>query len=474
MQVAADKLKLWRDRPDIFVIEVFKVIPDLKQTEILQSFPKSPRIAMKASKGTGKTCTEAWLCWNFLLTRPHPKIACTSISSDNLADNLWTEMAHWQNQSKLLQEAFTWTKTRIVANDHPETWWMSARTWSKTADKQQQSATLAGLHAPYIMFVLDESGGIPDAVMASAEAALSTCIEGHIVQGGNPTHLEGPLYKACTVEKSLWRIFEMTGDPDDPNRSGLVSVEWARSQIEKYGKDNPWVLVNVFGKFPPASFNALIGPEELGLSIKRRYREPDFDKHPMILGVDCARFGDDSSIIFPRQGLQAFNPFQYRGLNGTDGAEVTISKWNELDADACFIDNTGGFGASWIDNLLRLGKSPIGIHFSQKPMDEQYFNKRAEMAFACIEWIKRGGAIPDVPELIQALTQTTYTFKGNQLLIEPKEDVKAKLGFSPDHMDALCLTFALPVEREQRNSIFGNRQMNTFEYDPFSRDRIRI
>lgn len=476
-ELPTNKLKLWKERPDIFVREVFGVTPDPIQDEILKAFPTSPRIAMKASKGTGKTCTEAWLCWNFLLTRPHPKIACTSISSDNLADGLWTEMARWMNESKLLSQAFIWTKTRIFARDHPETWWMSARTWSKTADKNQQSATLAGLHADYIMFVIDESGGVPDAVMASAEAALASGVEAHLLQGGNPTHLEGPLYRACTSkERSLWKIFEMTGDPDDPLRSPRVDIQWARDQIEKYGRDNPWVLVNVFGKFPPSSFNALIGPEELQASVKRRYREPDFRAHPVILGVDVARFGDDSSIIFPRQGLQAFNPFQYRGLDGTQGAEIAISKWNELEADACFIDNTGGFGASWIDNMLRLGKSPIGIHFSQKPIDQQYFNKRAEMAFSCVEWIKRGGCIPDFPELIQALTQTTYTFKGNQLLIEPKEDIKVKLGFSPDHMDALCLTFAMPVEKQDRSEFAHllHNQSNQFEYDPFSRDRVRI
>ncbi len=96
------------------------------------------------------------------------------------------------------------------------------------------------------------------------------------------------------------------------------------------------------------------------------------------------------------------------------------------------------------------------------------------MAFTCVEWIKRGGSIPDIPELIQALTQTTYTFKGNQMLIEPKEDVKSKLGFSPDHMDALCLTFAMPVEKEIRDSLYPQRNLNQYEYDPFSRDRVRI
>lgn len=429
---------------------------------------------MKASKGTGKTCTLAWLCWNFLVTRPHPIVPATSISADTLADTLWTEMARWQNKSKLLKEIFIWTKTKIFAKDHPETWYMTARTWPKNADQNQQAHTLAGLHADYMLFVLDESGGIPDAVMATAEAALASGIECHLVQAGNPTHLQGPLYKACTSEKHIWNVFEMTGDPDDIKRSPRVSQEWARQQIEKYGKDNPWVLVNVFGRFPPSSFNALIGPEELQAAIKRRYREPDFDKHPMILGVDVARYGDDSSIIFPRQGLQAFNPFQYRGVSGTEGAEIAINKWNTLDADACFIDNTGGFGASWIDNMLRLGKAPIGVHFSQRPNDPQYYNKRAEMALTCVEWIKRGGSIPDLPELVQALTQTTYTFKGEQLIIEPKEDIKVKLGYSPDHMDALILTFAAPIERASREFSPINKSGHQFEYDPFSRDRVRI
>ena len=473
MQVAANKIKAWREDPVLFVREVFGAEPDPKQIEVLRLFPKNSRLAMKASKGCGKTCTEAWLAWNFLLTRPHPKIAATSISSDNLSDNLWTEMAHWQNKSKLLSEAFVWTKTRIFAKDHPETWWMSARTWSKSADKQQQANTLAGLHADYIMFVLDESGGIPESVMSSAEAALSSCIEGHLLQGGNPTHLEGPLYRACTIEKNLWAVVEMTGDPDDPNRCSRVSIDWARSQIEKYGKDNPWVLVNVFGKFPPSSFNALIGPDEVHEAIKRRYKDFEIDPAPRILGIDVARFGDDSSIIFPRQGLQAFNPLQYRSINGTVGAELVIRKWNDWNADGVFIDNTGGFGASWIDNLIRLGKDPIGIHFSQSSTDSQYYNKRTEMAFKLVEWIKRGGAIPDIPELTQALTVTTYTFKGEQLIIEPKEDIKVKLnGNSPDHMDALMLTFALPIEKQHVDGIPFHRGQHVSEYNPLSRDRV--
>lgn len=472
-QSVANKLRLWRERPDVFVREVFKATPDPWQDDVLKAFPSKQRIALKASKGPGKSCIEAWLAWNFLVTRPFPKIAATSISGDNLRDGLWTEMAKWREQSPLIKESFVWQKERIFAKDYPETWWMAARTWSKSADPNTLGNTLAGLHADYIMFVLDESGGFPDAIMASAEAALSSCIEGHIIQAGNPTHLEGPLYRACTADRANWHVVEISGDPDDPKRSPRVKIEWARQQIASFGKDNPWVLVNVFGQFPPASMNALIGPDEINASIARRYRDIDFAEHPRILGIDVARFGDDSSIIFPRQGLQAFNPLQFRNIDGNQGAEVTVRKWNDWDADGCFIDNTGGFGASWIDNLTRLGKAPIGIHFSEtQGVDPQYFNKRAEMAFKLVSWIKAGGALPDIPELSRALTATTYTFKGEKLIIEPKEDIKVKLnGQSPDHMDALMLTFALPIDKI-RSTGPQPRAQHQIEYDPFSKDKV--
>ncbi len=274
--LASDKIRHWRENPVAFVRECFGVEPDEWQCDVLMAFPHNQRLAMKASKGVGKSALLAWLIWNFLITRPMPKIAATSITADNLADTLWSELALWQNKSPLLKAAFTWTKTRIFSNDHPETWWISARPWPKTADASAQANTLAGLHADYIMFVLDESGGIPEAVMAAAEAALSSCVEGHIVQAGNPTHLHGPLYAACTKERSMWHVTEITSDPDDPKRSKRVSAEWAREQIEKYGRDNPYVLVNVFGQFPPSSLNALIGPDEVMAAMKRDYRPQDF------------------------------------------------------------------------------------------------------------------------------------------------------------------------------------------------------
>ena len=48
--------------------------------------------------------------------------------------------------------------------------------------------------------------------VASAEAALSSCVEGHIVMAGNPTQLEGPLWRAVNSERRLWHVVEITGE----------------------------------------------------------------------------------------------------------------------------------------------------------------------------------------------------------------------------------------------------------------------
>jgi hypothetical protein len=132
------------------------------------------------------------------------------------------------------------------------------------------------------------------------------------------------------------------------------------------------------------------------------------------------------------------------------------------------VDATGGFGAGWIDAMSLLGRTPIGVQYAGEAHNrERYFNKRAEMYFDCIEWIKAGGQLPPIPELAAALTSTTYTFRGSRLLLEPKDAIKVKLGYSPDHADALVQTFAEPVNAPG-SAMNSRRMMHRSEFDPYA------
>lgn len=482
MNAAQERLQAWRRDPVRFVRECLLTEPDAWQADVLRVFPRCPRLAMKACKGPGKTTVLAWLVWNFLLTRPHPRIACTSVTADNLGDCLWTEIAKWQKRSPLLSEMFEWQRTRVFAREHPETWWAAARAWPKTGSTGDQNETLAGLHGDYLLFILDECGSIPDGVMAAAEAGLANArggggVEAHLVIAGNPTMLSGPLYRASTTERDLWHVVEITADPDDPKRSPRVSVEWAREQIKKYGRDNPYVLVNVFGQFPPVSINALLGPNDVSTAMGRRPHEHEFSFAPRILGVDIAREGDDRSVIFPRQGLLARTPLILRNATSLHGAGVVSQTWRDHDADACFVDGTGGFGAGWIDQLRLLGFAPVEVQFAGRADDPRFANKRAEMWWRMAEWVKGGGTLPNVPELVAELTEPTYTFRGDQLLLEPKDDVKERLGRSPDLADALALTFSFQVQARQKPPPYvapdgGRGDGNALrDYNPFTKRR---
>ena len=85
---AVAKIRRWREDPVSFVREVFGVEPDAWQVDVLRAFPTHQRIAMKACKGPGKSAVDAWLAWNFLATRLHPKIAATSVTGTGRSSGL--------------------------------------------------------------------------------------------------------------------------------------------------------------------------------------------------------------------------------------------------------------------------------------------------------------------------------------------------------------------------------------------------
>lgn len=450
------------------VRELFKAEPDPFQEEALEAYPHCPRIAMKAAKGPGKTTTMAWIAWNFLLTRPRPvNCAATSISGDNLRDGLAKEMSIWQERARLLQHEFTITSEGVFQKGYEKSKFLSFRTWPKTANKEQLGATLAGLHADHMLFLIDETGAMPVEIPNAAEAGFSSAKECHIIQAGNTNTLDGALYDACVKKAHLWKVIVVTGDPDDPRRSPRISMEWAKEMIATHGRDDPFVKVMVLGEWPRQSINSLIGPDEVSAAMGRKYQEHDIAHAARLLGVDVARDGDDKSVIFPRQGLVAFKPHQMRNVNSVQGAGQVGRVWADWDVNACFVDNTGGFGAGWIDQLRVLGRQPIGVGFAEKAEDPRYFNRRAEMYFRAAQWVKDGGALPDEPDLIAELSETTYTFRGDRLLLEPKDVMKVKLKRSPDLADALALTFAASVAGRNTSPMVPRRTAEA-EYDPFA------
>lgn len=482
---ARSNIKRWRRDPIAFVRENFHVEPDEWQLEGLEAvggdYNPKRRLTLKACTGPGKSAELAWIGWHrlscFAEEGEHPKGAALSGEGrDNLRDNLWAEMAKWQNRSAFLKHAFTWTKEQIYANDHPETWFCSARSYAKDADLEQIGQSMSGLHSLYPFLLLDETGKMPIQVGQKAEQIFTGGQKDALIaQAGNPTSTDGLLYHSSTIGAEGSRVITITADPDDPRRTPRVDIEHAREQIKKYGRDNPWVMATILGEFPPSSINALLALEEVERAMGRHLTEDKYSFSQKRLGIDVARFGDDRTVIFPRQGLAAFQPIEMRNARTNDiSARVAAAKvkWgSEME----FVDGTGGYGSGVIDFLMQAGHSPQEIHFSGKAIDSRYFNKRSEMWFEMAEWVKRGGALPNIPSLLKELTAPTYTFQNGKFRVEEKDQIKKRLQFSPDLADALGLTFALP-EMPAADSLAGIKQARhgnkaVAEWDPFDQKR---
>ena len=170
---------------------------------------------------------------------------------------------------------------------------------------------------------------------------------------------------------------------------------------------------------------------------------------PLIVGVDIARFGDDKTVFCYRRGRWCHKIESFEKQSTVDVANLLTNIIQDLKPARVFID-MGNNGAGVYDILKDRGfaKTIRGVNFGEKAInDERYYNKRAEMWALANEWLKeRPCKLVRDDELLDDLCSVSKAFDNKgRLMLEKKEDVKKRIGRSPDKADAFVLTFAEPV-----------------------------
>lgn len=247
-------------------------------------------------------------------------------------------------------------------------------------------------------------------------------------------------------------------DPEEVRRleATMADTAWAREYL---------------CDFSAAGDDQLVSLTDAEAAARRQYAPGSNDFAPRILGVDPARFGDDRSVIFRRQGLVAYEPQVYRGIDNMALAGRVAAEIERWSPDAVFID--AGAGAGVIDRLRQLGHDVIEVNFGGKANDVRYANKRAEMWHEMADWLRAGGAIPNQNALKLELATPTYKYDAaNRIVLESKDDIKKRLpdAGSPDLADALALTFAQPVAPRSRFAdVPGYRaHRRAKDFDPYA------
>lgn len=248
------------------------------------------------------------------------------------------------------------------------------------------------------------------------------------------------------------------------SETGIIDDEELRQMKETMTESQ--IAQELECDFSAAVDNVLLNVSEVQEACGRHIREEEFRMAGKVIGVDVARYGDDRSVIFKRQGLAAMEPIVLRDVDNMELAAVVAKHIDQWKPDAVFID--AGRGEGVIDRLRQLGYSVVEVPFGGKPTDQRFANKRSEMWSDMAEWVRAGGVIPDHAELKTDLCVPTYTYKNakGKFMLESKDHIKERGMKSPDVADALALTFAHPVA--PKDFYAAGKQNTQVDYDPFA------
>ena len=197
-------------------------------------------------------------------------------------------------------------------------------------------------------------------------------------------------------------------------------------------------------------------------ATKRTNLPRTYDWAPIVIGVDVARFGDDQSVIYVRQGNHTVEIRKYRDLDLMTFTDYVAGAINRHNAAMTFIDVVG-LGAGVMDRLTQLGyRNIMGVNAGYAADNPRYKNKRAEMWDKTKEWLEAGGDIPDDPLLISELSSVQYSYDPtDRLVLEKKEDMKKRGMASPDVAEGLVHTFFQNVmqnEYDEDNGFYKYRE----------------
>lgn len=472
-----DAILFYADEPIYFVEDIIKATPDQKQRDILRSLRDYSMTSVRSGHGIGKSAVEAWAVIWFLCTRPFPKIPCTAPTEHQLMDVLWAEISKWMRNNPVLREELIWTKEKLYMKGYPEEWFAVPRTATNPE-------ALQGFHADHVLYIIDEASGVSDKVFEPVLGAM-TGEDAKLLMMGNPTRLSGFFFDSHHRNRAQYSAIHVDG-----RDSQHVSKKFVQQIIDMFGLDSDVFRVRVSGEFPKSTPDSLIMMEWCEAATQLN---PEIFRSRVDIGVDVARYGDDSSALYPvidKAQSDGYELYHHNRTTEISGYVVQMIKRYAivcLDAVIRVKVDCDGLGVGVYDNLYDLtdqiidevwrdrcrreGVDPdngnqwnecqripqldleiVECHFGAAggKIDEddpvEYSNSTGLM-WGKVRKLLQAGAlqIPDDDALISQLSNRRYSVnKDGKLELERKEAMKKRGLPSPDIADALALALYDP------------------------------
>lgn len=448
------------------------------------------RVKARAGHSVGKTCWAAGMVNWFFDTHDPGVVISTAPTFRDVKDVLWAEV-RIQRKRAGLPDAFGGANAPSMAT--------SENHWAKgfTARKGE---SFQGRHHKYMLFVFDEDEGIEETYFRTTDTMFDPGGNHIWISIGNPTTTTSQSYReeqSVGADKSpKWKLFTLSClnhpnvkaalegkplpvpgavtleqisqwvqdwcSPIEARDATTTDVEWLPGS-GKWFRPGPIFQSRVLGIRPTISSDS-IWSEQVWTLAETNALPLDPRWQPEI-GVDVARFGDDWTVIHGRQGPSSIYHEQGNGWDTTvtagrviEAAKALAAAYNKTRGDCPYLKaddvlikvDDDGVGGGVTDLLRANGMSVLAINAGSVAVrSKDYPRRRDELWIEVSDNAKRKYLDLSrlTPEVLARLKQQALACKytldyAGRRLVEPKHEVKKRIGRSPDDMDALNLAYA--------------------------------
>lgn len=455
-------IRRYQRKPALFVREVLgQNLTDI-QEQIINSLVDHSEVAVKSSHGQGKSFVSACAALWFLCCHKPSKVVTTAPGGRQVEGIVWAEIARLHRDALVELPGIVLTKQLKIDAE-----WYA---WGFTAPEYNPDK-FVGFHSPHMLVVADEASGISDHIF---DAILSVLTGEHtrLLMIGNPTNPSGRFAGAFRKPSQSSKRFTISAF-ENPNLAqfgitlediredrwkaklkgplpwpqGLVDASWVRRAWERWGEQSPLFQARVMAQFPSVSDDALVPISWVELANQRW--DAAVWSGVATMGLDVARLGPDATVgaISYRQGIRELIRFRKASTMETAGMAIEAIRSRpqvrevRVDAD--------GLGAGVYDALVEtLGDKVVEMRggFASRDSD-RFFNRRSEWIWTLREQLDPASenpiALPRDDRLTAQLTTIKWsTTRKGQIQVEPKDELRKRLGESPDELDACAYAVA--------------------------------
>ncbi|XUY28547.1 terminase large subunit domain-containing protein [Agrobacterium sp. rho-8.1] len=415
-----------------------------KQIEFCNAFRNNKRITFKGGVGFGKTRSLAILVWWALFTHNDVQITIFGPNQDQLKGGIWNELQSLHGKMRAIwKDNWDVTATRIQRVKDGADCFAEFR----LANKDNISAA-RGIHKTNNFVFVDEATGVPDEVLTVLSNVLSDP-NGKYCLISNPSSASGYFWDTWNGHLApLWTKVhgKMTDSPH------VTEEDLYAKEIEYGGKFSRDYRIYVHGEFPLSDTDGLIPRNLVEQAIENEDAKPS-ERLPIIWGLDPAE-GGDRSVLVIRHDNKVLDVHSWRGLETKQLAFKVRDLYQATPKAqrpiAVCVDAIGIGNGVWGDlQYMGLPAKKVIVSSSPTRRPDFYSRLRDQLWWECKEWFATENVcIPNNEDLVMELLLPTYESDSGKIKVEKKSDMKKRSkGASPDHADALCLTFAISPTR---------------------------